>query len=484
MPDLSTSTATAREYLRVSLDRSGRERSIDEQHADNRRAADTHGWLLGEAYRDTGSASRYASNGRDGYDRLTEDLQHGRFDADVLVLWESSRGSRRVGEWVTLIELCEDRGVHIHVTTHGRTYDPGNGRDRRSLLEDAVDSEYESSKLSGRAKRAAAANAAAGKPHGHIPYGYLRRYDERTRQLIAQEPEPDEAAVVRELYERIRRGHSLRGIAADFAGRGVRTRSGKPFSAQHLRSIATRRVYIGQRVHKGQVTDGQWDGIVDRATWLAVQRILSAPERVTTRPGRARHLLSMIAVCDVCGGPLSARNNGHDPDRGVEYQCHRSGHVRVSYDALNTVAEAAMLTYLARPDNVERLTAADDDSGELRRLRDDIAGVRAELDDLADQVGRGELSATLAARAEPAIRRRLRAAEEREAQLSTPAVLRGLMSPGADVARRWEAAPMSTKREVARLLLAPDVLGQLRVTRSPTPGHRPPIEQRIVWGQA
>lgn len=90
---------------------------------------------------------------------------------------KSSRGSRSVGEWVSLLELCERRSVRIHVVTHNRTYDPANGRDRRSLLEDAVDGEYESSKISTRSRRAAAANAAAGRPFGRIPYGYRRVFD-------------------------------------------------------------------------------------------------------------------------------------------------------------------------------------------------------------------------------------------------------------------------------------------------------------------
>jgi hypothetical protein len=42
-----------------------------------------------------------------------------------------------------VLELREQRSMSIFVTTHGRCYDPANGRDRRSLLEDAVDSEYE-----------------------------------------------------------------------------------------------------------------------------------------------------------------------------------------------------------------------------------------------------------------------------------------------------------------------------------------------------
>jgi hypothetical protein len=56
-------TTTARECLRVSVDKSGRERSPEEQHGDNQRVAAEHGWQLGEPYRDVGSASRYA-NGR------------------------------------------------------------------------------------------------------------------------------------------------------------------------------------------------------------------------------------------------------------------------------------------------------------------------------------------------------------------------------------------------------------------------------------
>jgi DNA invertase Pin-like site-specific DNA recombinase len=478
----------AREYLRVSLDKSGRERSQDEQHNDNQRVADEHGWTLGEPYRDTGSASRFASNGRAGYDRLVTDLAAGNFGADLLVLWESSRGSRKVGEWVTLIELCEEGSVKIAVTTHGRVYDPSNARDRRSLIEDATDAEYETAKLSARARRAAAANAAAGKPHGPTPYGYVRRYDPVTRRLVAQDPEPTEAAVVRELFDRVTKGHSLKAITRDFEQRGIRARSGKVFHAATLRAMLQRPLYAGLRAHapgrmtrqerqrKATVVDGSWPALVPRATYLTVQRLVSDPARKTARPGRGKHLLSMVALCDVCSGPLAVTYRSGRP----EYQCHRRSCVRVNKAELDQFAETAILALLARPDNVERLVQVGDGE-QLQQLRDEIAVIRAELDDLADQVGRGDLSATLAARAEPAILERLRATEAREAELSTPSALRGLISPGKDVARRWKAAPMSAKREVVRLLLTPDGLGELRVTRTPSPGRHSPIEDRVRW---
>ncbi len=483
----------AREYLRVSVDGSGRGRSVDEQHDDNERVAGELGWTLAEPYRDVDrSASRYARKVREGYDQLTSDLAAGTFGASVLLLWESSRGSRKVSEWVTLIELCEKQHVRIHVTTHNRTYDPANGRDRRSLLEDSVDSEYESSKISMRIKRASAATAAAGKPHGRVPYGYRRRYDDQTRQLIAQEPDPVQAPIIVELFERLREGHTLRGIAMDYAARGIVNKSGVPFSGEHLRSVALNVAYCGLRVHDparvgnklsatATTTTATWPPLVDRATFLAVQAILSAPERLNHRPGKARHLLSMIARCAVCGGRLAARTGrGRSPGDG-EYQCHDKGCVRIDKASVDALAESVMLAWLGRPDVYESFAAGTDDDTALAAVRDEVAELRARADELADAVAAGALSVTLAARSEPKIRAQIRSAETREAELSTPSVLRGLITPGEDVAAQWDAAPISTRREIARLLLSPNYIGEMRIQRSPTRGNRCPVERRVEW---
>jgi DNA invertase Pin-like site-specific DNA recombinase len=486
----STDGTVAREYLRVSKDKSGRERSIVEQHADNEADAADHGWTLGQPYSDVGSASRYATKPRGNYDTLVSDLRADRFGADVLILWESSRGSRRASEWLALIELCAERGVKIHVTSHQRTYDPTIGRDRKSLRDDASDSEYESDKISQRATRANGANAKAGRPHGRVPYGFRRTYDPTTGDLVGQEIEPDEAKVIRELFDRIAAGHSLRGIARDFAARNITKRSGGPFSPAHLRSLATTHAYAGIRVHVPGRRDGNkqrrpdmieykadWPAIVPRRTWLAVQQILSDPGRKTTRPGRGRHLLSMIAKCDVCGGPLAATER----DRGPEYQCHRGGHVRIDKPGLDDLAERAILAYLGDPARADRITRRDADDAELEAAKVAVAEVEAELRDLVDRVSRGALSLDFAQRVEPGIRQRLDAAKARVTELETPAPLAGYITPGRDVARRWKAAPMSARREVARVLLTPAYLGELRVTRSPSPGHRAPVKDRTVW---
>src|SRR2546430_17717621 len=112
-----------------------------------------------------------------------------------------------------LLRRCREHSVLIHVITHGRTYDIGNARDWRTLAEDGVDSAYESEKTSVRLKRAMAANAARGRPHGVTLYGYERIYDQHTRQLEVQRPDPRTSPVVREVFARGAGGDPLSRIA-------------------------------------------------------------------------------------------------------------------------------------------------------------------------------------------------------------------------------------------------------------------------------
>jgi site-specific DNA recombinase len=193
-------------------------------------------------------------------------------------------------------------------------------------------------------------------------------------------------------------------------------------------------------------------------------------------------LLSMIARCAVCGDVLHVTTRIRDSG---EYQCRR-GHVRCAKADLDEIAETAMLDYLARPEIHDALTAGDSDDSELADVRDQLATARHELATLRAEVGAGRLSVASLVAAEPGILARIADLEAAEADLVTPSALRGLITPGADVAERWDAIPVSARRDVARLLLVPDVLGELRVDRRPE-GRRNvhvPVADRVQWRTA
>jgi len=487
----------AREYLRVSADKRGRLESPAEQHDVNQRHAGENGWTLGEAYAEDAavSASRYSRKARDAFGRLVADIEGGAFGADILMIWESSRGSRRVSEWARLIDACADAGVCIYVTSHGRLYDPRKGRDRRSLHEDATDSEYESDKLSERASRTTAARAAAGKAHGKVPYGYRRVYHPVTRELVRQEPDPDEAPVVRELFARLAAGGSFKGIARDFGERGLTTRGSakfppRPFSPEHLRSMALNVTYAGKRTHRPNGTarrpgsldgavDGTWPPLVDDVTFAKVHALLTDSSRRTSRPGRGKHELSLIARCDICGGPLTVTYRTNRNGQRA-YFCREKSCVHIPAADLDAYAADVMCAYLDEPENARQLTVRDT-GPELDAVREELETARAELRDWRARARRREITAASFAEIEPAIAAEVARLEEREKRLQVPPELAGFADGHASYRAAWDAADTATRRRVARLLCQPRYLGWLKVGRSPVPGHSVPAWQRATW---
>lgn len=474
---MASTTRTVRPYIRVSKDSSGRQRSPEEQLADLTGDAQRQNWRLVEpAFRDVGSASRYQRMARKGFDQLVTCLQEGRFGADILAVWEPRRGSRKVSEWLTLIEACEEHSVLIWAHTHERLYDPRNHRDRRTLLEDAVDGEYDAAQRSEAITRAIEANAEAGAAHGIPPYGYTREYEFRGRvRIVHQVPDPDEAPIVREIFDRFHRGHSLRAIATDLNARGVPTRLGRRWHQATASAILRNPSYGGYRAHYDTRHEAAWEPLVDRTVFLAVQAVLANPTRLTKRPGRARHMLSGLIVCGPCGDPIAVRYLKQLSGVVIKYAC-TNGHVKATRDEVDEVVETIVLAYLSDPENYSALIESGD-SAELAVVKEQLAQARTEHMALADS----GISVKLAALKEPPILKRIAELERRERELQTPTELAGLLGPGDDVRERWVQAPMSTKRQVLQLLLVPEVLGQVRLLRSPTGRHIGPMIDRLEF---
>jgi hypothetical protein len=186
----------------------------------------------------------------------------------------------------------------------------------------------------------------------------------------------------------------------------------------------------------------------------------------------------MIVVCDVCSGPMSVRY-GRAPEG--EYWCRDRSHVRVPKIELEAYLDKVVCAYLARPDVIAELRRSRDGDAELQQVADLLAEARGELAELRAAVGAGRLTVASLIAAEPGQLAQIERLEQRERELAAPPALAALISPGRDAKRRWKAAPVAAKREVARMLLAPGILGQVRIAKAPTPGHRVPVEQRVIW---
>lgn len=480
-----------REYLRVSA--TG-ERSIPEQHDDNVLSAQREGVTLAEPYQDQGSASKYAQRGRDDFDRLMSDLQNGAFDASILWLWESSRGTRRMGEWASLLDLCEDRGILIHVTSHERTYNPANYRDRETLLTDGVNSEIEARRLSARTVRAINANARDGKPHGICPFGFQRDYEVRRGKLVPtrQYAHPEHAPLIVELFERVWAEDAFMAIEADWKKRGIVSRDrmvkgkpvpGIPFSAATLRTMITNAAYVGLRNNKGTLVKASWDGLVSEALFWDVQSLISDPSRINHRPGGAHHAFTSALVCDKCSGPATVRYDRKEPQYECKKGCWRASKAEIDAILLGDAGQpGVILEYLARRDVYEALDA-DDESGEAAEIRGALARARTDLKEVEAAAPETLAEERRFARRTERLEAQIAELQKRRDELARPTKLSTLFQPGPDVAGRWDRAPVSTQRAIAQLLLSPAFIGQPRMKQIAVSASAAVVD-RIEWRHA
>ncbi len=437
----------AREYLRVSRDRSGRQRSNAEQRDDNRAAWSDFTW--GEHYSDAASASRYSGRHRDDFGQLIIDLRAAAFGADVLVLWEASRGSRKVGEWVELLDLCEATGVRIAVTEHHRIYDPANPRDRRSLLEDAVDSEYESAKTAGRVRRSAKAGAAARRPHGKVLFGYRRVYDPRTGALIGQEPHPEQAPIVRRVFTCYLGGQSLGSLAETLTSEGVRTNRGNGWTLLMIRCMLTNRAYLGHRMHKGTDYGQGWQPLVDETTFEAVAKRREATSWRKVRKTSA--LCSGIARCGVCRSRLEIKHSGRGD---VHYGCQQGYHVYRRAADVDRWVTAAVVARLCLPDVGDQLRGREDPRVNEIRARAD--GLRIELDDAMARWKAGGLSVQAYAEMEAHLLPRISEAERELRRAVLPIAID--VPASESVPKWWDGLSTEVRREMVAALIAAVVI--------------------------
>lgn len=429
-------------YFRQSK---GNERSIDEQEDIAGRRCQAEGWKLRRAYRDGVSASSYSTKIRREWRELVKDLDAGRFT--VLWLWESSRGDRRADEWLALLRKCRDHGVKIYVETHGRLLDMTNPHDWKILADEGIDSEMESHKSSQRIRRDVADAASKGRPHGQVPYGYMRVYDPITRKLVEQRPEPDEAKIVRQIITWVSKSKPIIEIVRELNKRTIPSPSGGQWARTSVRKIASNPVYVGRRRHNGDIHKAVWPAIVEQGVFDAAQRVLSDPNRKTTRPGKAKYLLSYRMMCGECGGDVQARLHRD----GFLYACGPGGCTAIRGDWLDQWVTDLVIGRLSKPDMYEYLTRADDTL--VLAARNEAKALRLRLEEFYDSAARGEVSSSALARIEAKLQPEIAAADRRATQAATPPVLRDLLEPDADVRKRWADMPMAGRREVIGLLL-------------------------------
>lgn len=396
---------TALIYTRVSTDDQAREGvSLDAQLTGCRRSVAQHGWILGGEYQDVMSGVRAD---RPQYQALLAEVRRLRSEACpvVVVVAALDRLGRKLSESVRAREELTELGVDVYSLREGGIVTELVANIFASIAQD------ESRRTSARI-REAWRNVTSRGWHkvGLRPWGYRFRpatADERAdgapRSVL--EPDPVEAPYVRELFERVAAGESVRSVRRWLAALPSAARGDRSLPLATVQGILTAAVYVGRHDHgEGPILEhplGRWEPLLDDAMWAQVQSRLAQHKQVPTQAS-GTYLLSGFLRCPACGSRM--RGAGRSPARYTRYRCAGSdsgakapdfqcgktahaGHIDaavlddvsalvnsiITYDAQFLVQLAEAWELLRRP------AARDDVAGQIRRLEAEATKLRQRL---------------------------------------------------------------------------------------------------------
>ena len=231
--DASVPPAAPAIYARISLDRTREGLGVQRQIEACRERATALGWPEPRVYSDNDISARSGKR-RPGFERLLTDIESGAVDG--LLAWHLDRVLRRVVDLERVLDAIEAHRHPIQVVfLQAGEIDLATPSGRLLARILAAVAANEGDIKSARLSEQRAQHAYAGKAHGPLGYGY----DEAQRIV------PSEAAVVREVAQRVIDGDSLYSIAVDLNARGIQTPGEGKWDARRVAKV----------VEKGERTD-------------------------------------------------------------------------------------------------------------------------------------------------------------------------------------------------------------------------------------
>lgn len=445
-------------YLRISLDKTKEHLGVDRQREDCQRIASERGWIISGEYLDNSISASDRHTKRPQYDRMVADFKTGQFEA--LICWDLDRLTRQPRQLEDWIDAAEERGLLLVTANGDADLSTDGGRMYARIKASVARSEIE--RMSKRQMRAAAQRADLGKPPvGARPTGY-------TDDGAILE---NEAMIVRSIYARFLAGDSIRGITAWLTEQRISTRFGRPWGPTSVRRLLTNQRYAGRAVYHGKTTGktGQWEPLVDEATFDAVQSRLTDPRRITNRIGTdRRHLGASIYLCGVCGGLLSSHS-------GVRYRCRAGGHVTRLGASVDVLVRSVVHDRLSRADLADLLVTPDTDAAKALSVQ--ISGLRARLAQTEADYDEDLIDARRYSVKTEKIRAELSRAENTRARVAGAEGLASLLS-ARDPAAAFDGAPLGVQRAVLAALADVTLLPAERGRRFN------PETVKIEWRQA
>jgi DNA invertase Pin-like site-specific DNA recombinase len=450
-------------YARISKDTEGTELGVTRQQEDCRAEVARRGWNVTEIYIDN-DVSATRSKVRPSYQRMMHDVTTGRINA--IVVWDVDRLTRTPRELEDLIDLADKYGVAFANVGGEIDLSTPDGRMMARIKGTLARREVE--QMSKRLKRKFQQKAESGEPHGYSPYGF-------TRVEGVDMVNEEQAAVVREVARRALAHESLRSIVTDLNARGIHGPKAPKWNSTILRQILVRPSNAGLRQYQGKVIGkSTTHPIYDEDTHNRLVSLLTDPSRRSNHVGPGyKYLLSGVAICGRDGTIISDELGSHVEGgcQGVmrrqigrttlskrtgavkrqppSYCCSVCFRVRRAQEPVDLIVSEVVIARLSQPDAISMFAVTDSTAADEAQAI--MAAVDAKLEIAADQFADDSITGAQLKRITARLRDERKQAENKFKAAQPRTAVADLA--GGDVRAKWDAYPVSIRREVVESLM-------------------------------
>lgn len=360
-------------YIRVSTEDQAREGySIEAQKRNALDYCRKKGYENYEFYIDEGISAKTLKK-RPQVMRLIEDVKNNRID--VVVVFKLDRFSRKVRDIAELIDLFQKHDARLESLTEELDISSQSGRAMIQML--GVFAEFEREQTAERVKFAKEQRAKQGlyaAPGRMLGYDY----DKATKQYIIN---PEEAAVVRDIFRLHQEGKGCAYIARYLNNRGIKTITGGPFGKYNIiRIFKNGWYYCGKFEYT--LSNGQTkifdaknipEPIIDYETFLRSHKIYSNNQPLKVHPD-STYIFKGKARCAYCGVLMNSNYKANRLRSGKisEYRYYKcpKRYIGLCHNKhwISTVLDRAFVRYLKElsEENPETILS-------LKQKRNDIA---------------------------------------------------------------------------------------------------------------
>ncbi len=289
VPSCPPRTAVA--YARYSS-AGQRDVSIEQQLADIRAFAAREGYTLVHEYADHARSGFKNTSARTAFQSMIAAASEGSYD--TIIAWKVDRFGRNREDSAIYKGKLRRFGVRVLYAM-----EPIPEGSAGVLLEGMLEAtaEWYSRQLSENVTRGMHDNAQRCLYNGTRILGYKRGPDDHYAV------NPEEAAVVRRIFDLYRAGFSAARICRQLNDQGLRTSRGKLFSPEGLLRVISNERYTGVYIWGATRVPGGMPAIIERSVWEEAQRMKTKTARHVEQ-GAVDFLLTGRAFCGHCGAAM------------------------------------------------------------------------------------------------------------------------------------------------------------------------------------